>query len=225
MTSRYLQTAFVGLACVVLASCGNEGDRSGEALSILKGALRPSKTVAQDSQQIAASAQAALAATDAPLVLVSISGRNVTSVLQQIETNGAYRTYGTADRRSITFKRGMMTASRGLGEDVMSADIDPVLDLVTSRKAGQAQRVQRYLDGENIITALEATCDITPGAKGNVNVANGARATQSVTETCRAVTTEFQNTYMVDRATGQILQSRQWHSPLNGYLVVQTLRQ
>lgn len=224
MRSRYLQTAFVGLACVLLASCGSEKSQSTEVLGMFKGALRPSKAAPQDPQQVAASAQAALASTNAPLVLLSISRRNATSVMQQIETNGAYRTYGTGDRRSVTFKRGMVTASRGLGEDIMSADIDRALALVSARKAGRVQRTHRYLDGENIITALEATCDVTPGAMGEVTVVTGKRATQSVTETCRAVTTEFQNTYMVDRATGQILQSRQWHSPLNGYLSVKTLR-
>ncbi|MDT8325905.1 MAG: YjbF family lipoprotein [Roseovarius sp.] len=224
MRSRYLQTAFAGLACVLLASCGSESSRSNEALGIFKGALRPSRTAPQDPQQVAASAQAALASTNAPLVLVSISERNVSSVMQQIETNGAYRTYGTGDRRSITFKGGMMTASRGLGEDLMSSDVDGVLALVSARKAGRVQRVHRYLDGENTITALEATCEVTPGAMGQVSVDTGQRATQNVTETCRAVHTEFQNTYMVDRGTGHILQSRQWHSPMNGYISVQTLR-
>lgn len=224
MTPRYLRSAFAGLACVLLASCGSETGTSREALGIFKGMFGSSKTEAPNAQQVAALAQGALAATDMPLILVVIPSRSATTVMQQIETNGAYRTYGTGDRRSMTFKRGMITASRGLGQDLMSADIDPVLALVTGRRAGQVQRVHRYLDGENVITALEATCDVAPGAMGQVSVEGGTRATQSVTETCRAVTTKFQNTYLVDRATGQILQSRQWHSPLNDYIAVQTLR-
>ncbi len=215
----------LGLTCMMLASCSSGNDYEVNAVTVAKGFFSKNKKPAQpDQQQLAASVQAAMNATDAPLILVAISGRNVVSVMQKIETNGPYDTYGTSDRRSITLKRGILTASRGLGEDIMSSDVAPVLSLVTNRRAGSAQRVHRYLDGENVIVPLEATCTVRPGGRVRVVAGDLNREAIAVTEDCRAQTTEFQNSYQVDVVSGRILQSRQWISPMNGYIVIQSLR-
>ena len=57
----------------------------------------------------------------------------------------------------------MISATRGLGFDLMSTDVDGVLDLVTSRSEGTVQYVQRYLDGDIQTQERESTCEVTRG--------------------------------------------------------------
>ena len=224
MTKRFLSGLAAG-AFVVLAGCsGGDGD-SGAGLRMLKGALTPKQeTKLPNAAQLSALMQQALQATDQPIVAVAIPKRKSIAVMPRIETNGAYATHGTSDRRSLTLKHGMLTATRGLGEDLMSSDVEAALALVRSRKAGTVQRVQRYLDGENQTVALETTCRVTPGETVRYQAGELDRRAVKVQESCKAQTTQFTNSYQVDDANGRILQAQQWVSPLNGAILLQQLR-
>jgi hypothetical protein len=168
--------------------------------------------------------QQSLTATEQPLVLIAMPARQAITIMPRIEMNGAYATHGTSDRRSMTFKQGMLTATRGFGEDLMSSEIDPSLALVRARKSGTVQRVQRYLDGENQTVVLEASCQVTPGVTVRYRAGEVDRRAVKVQENCRAQTTRFTNSYQVDAASGRILQAQQWISPLNGAAIIQQLR-
>jgi hypothetical protein len=220
-----MRGAALGLSCLMmLTGCSNAPDQLVTPGTIAKMIMKQNKAPAAPSaQQIVADVAKALAATDAPLILVSIPKRHAVTVMQRLERNGGYGTYGTADRRSITLRTGMLTGTRGLGNDVMSSDIDAVLALVSTRRAGSAKRVMRYLDGEEMTLAQVSTCTVRVGAVSRVQGGEIDVPTTQISETCKGDGQEFTNTYQV-AADGRIMQSRQWHSPLNGYLTIQSLR-
>ncbi|WP_294620098.1 YjbF family lipoprotein [uncultured Roseovarius sp.] len=213
-------------ALALLGGCsGGDGANSTAGLAIVKGALIPKQEAkTPNAAQMAAAMQQSLQATDEPLAFVVLPKRQAITIMPRIETNGAYATHGTSDRRSVTLKRGMLTATRGFGEDLMSSGVDASLALVRGRKAGTVQRVQRYLDGENQTVVLETTCQITPGGKVRYQVGELDRQAVKVRETCKAQTTRFTNSYQVDAHTGRILQAQQWVSPMNGSVIIQHLR-
>jgi hypothetical protein len=182
------------------------------------------KSGAATPEQLQAAVAQALAGTDLPLALGVVEARNATALLTRIETNGAYGTWATPDRRSIILKHGMVTATRGLGNDIMSSDLSGVAGLIAARKPGSGQRVMRYLDGENHTVALVAQCVVTRG--GEKAISAGEIRNRKVTEmreACTAESRSFTNSYLVDRA-GFPVQSRQWLSPAGGYLTLQMLR-
>jgi hypothetical protein len=160
------------------------------------------------------------------LALLHLKKTETTVVLRQIESNGPYRTwaaYGSAERRSLTTRGGIITATRGLGFDLMSSDVNGVLPLITQRQNGTAQRVQRYLNGENIIYEITAQCTVRRGPARVLNLGNKSQSTTEMVVSCTAPDQEFTNTYLVTR-DGRILQARQWLSPAYGYAFIQRVR-
>ncbi|MFX0546869.1 YjbF family lipoprotein [Roseovarius sp. S1116L3] len=225
VTVNALRRAAFGLACLaVVSACSNAPDRQVSALSIGKSIFSGSKQPQMPSPtQIANDVAKALAATDAPLILLTVPNRKAVTVMQQLEQNNGYKTFGTADRRSLTMRAGMMTATRGLGNDIMSSKLGTLPQLITSRQPGTAQREMRYLDGEELTQIQVKTCTVRIEGMERLNRGHGDISVTNVSENCRGDGGDFMNTYKVG-ADGQILQSRQWHSPLNKYLLIQSLR-
>jgi len=219
-----LRAAALGLTCLAFAACskteGNEINATSIAKNILKGRKKAAKP---DVNAVAVAAANILATTDKAAILISLPKRDLLSVVQEIETNRGYITFGSPDRRSITLKNGMLTATRGLGNDVLSSDIGGVHALISARHEGAAQRAMRYLDGENLTVEMTPFCQIKLGKTTHVSIGEINSPAQIVLESCIADHTTFQNTYHV-APNGRILQSQQWHSPFNDYIVLQALR-
>jgi hypothetical protein len=218
----------VGLALAAafaLAGCGNDPDTGALVAplkALLSGAAKGKATPPgpPSPTQIAQ----AMASTEGPLILLANEKRKLYGLLLKIEENGAYDTYGTSTRQTITLKRGMLTASRGLLNDLMSANVEQSLALVSARKSGTATRVMRYLDGEEQIFAYDFTCTISPGAVSSLPLPVGRTSkVQKVTETCRSTSRSFENIYQVDQS-GRIVKSRQWSGPLGGYFEISQMR-
>lgn len=212
---------------LVLMACSNE--RSSEnVFSVGKTLITQTKAkpVAPDPQRVAAVAQAALTTTTGPVALYSLEDRKAVAVLRPIARNGAYQTwasYGSSDRRSATTRNGVLTATRGLGNDLMSSRIEPLLDVVSRREDGVATIQQRYLDGENKIVTLKSDCKITRGETETLAGANGSIAVVRMTAECWQSDRGVVNSYLVDQ-NGTILQSRHWAGPTMGYSRIQRLR-
>ncbi len=209
-----------------LAGCSNRADNVllySAIKGTLKGAGKPTPT---QPAQLASEITRAMAATDGPLAVVSFEKPQTAAVIRVVETNGAYRTWGSwgsSERRSVTTRNGLIVATRGLGNDLMSSDVDDTLNLVSRREAGHAKRVQRYLDGNHTIVAIEADCTIQKGGATEVQMGAGKRAAVEMIESCNAGERSFRNTYKV-ASDGRILQSDQWLGEPFGQAVLQHLR-
>ncbi len=227
MSVKFLaHTAALCLAGLVLVGCGNAPGRDVTAGKMLKATLTRKPTPpTQDelAQQVAASAAAILTNTSDRAIIISIPKTGAMAALQQLGSNGAYETYGSPSRRTVVLRAGMLTATRGMGQDLMSVDVDAVQSLIAGRKAGTAQRRHRHLDGENLTITLEATCTVTPGGSGRYVGGEIDSKVTSVSENCVSQTTRFQNSYQVTPA-GRIVQSVQWIGPMHGSITVQQLR-
>ena len=209
-----------------LAGCSNRAD---DVLlySTIKDALKvESSPTRTQPAQLASEITQAMAAIDGPLAVVSFEKPQTAAVIRIVETNGAYRTWGSwgrSERRSVTTRNGLIVATRGLGHDLMSSDVGDTLNLVSRREAGHAKRVQRYLDGNNTIVAVEADCTIQRAGATEVQMGAGKRAVVDMIESCDAGAQSFRNTYKV-ASDGRILQSDQWLGEPFGQAVLQHLR-
>ncbi|EAQ24216.1 YjbF family lipoprotein [Roseovarius sp. 217] len=212
---------------MVLAACSNQ--RSSEnVFSVAKSLINQQrvKPVAPDPQLVSSVAMKALANTTGPVALYALEDRKAAAVLRPIEQNGPHQTwasYGSSDRRSATTRNGVLVATRGLGNDLMSSRIEPLLDVVTRRENGVAKIQQRYLDGENKIVTLKSDCKITRGDTETLAGANGTASVVRMTAECWQSDRSVVNSYLVD-SSGRILQSRHWAGPTMGYSAIQRLR-
>lgn len=90
----------------------------------------------------------ALAKTTGPVILIEIPRSAQIAAAVPVGRNGDHVTWGTADRRSLTTHHGVITATRGLGQDLMSSDISEPFLTIQTGVSRQATRVHRFLSPE-----------------------------------------------------------------------------
>lgn len=205
---RRLRLAWAVAAGIALAGCGNDTTQpkaaDGFLASIkaqLSGAEAPaSATPAQIKAAITPEVRAANG--NKPLLIGTSMRMPVSGLLVMAGQNGAVRTYLSPDGISFSLRNGVLVATRGLGMDLMSADVSQVLPRVQAG-SGRAVRTHQYLDGENRLYSLRFDCSYS-------------RSGGEVVESCSGGDVTFQNRYTLRGS--QIAVSVQWvNPPLGSY--------
>ena len=218
------------LAAISLAACTNT--RQDVSLTSVGKALIESKRDQRQGKQkiderlVQFQVQRAFKATDGPLALMRISKTGSVALLRVIETNGPYRTWsawGTTERRSITTRDGVITATRGLGTDLMSSTVSGLLGMVTRRNDGIERQILRHLDGENRIEETEAYCAFTPNGRQGFESGKLRLQVTRVDVFCKTDKGSFNNYYLVTQG-GRIVESRTWLGEGLGYFTLSHLR-
>jgi hypothetical protein len=220
------------IAAMLLAGCGSDTSRTeGSRIALgvvqgLKAKLAPGKAAATagvpDPERLAASAQASF---KGPLILAQIESAGLLSALGETGRNGPVRTFATPNEQTLVLRDGLLTATRGLGHDLMSAETADAAALILGRRAGTAARTYRYLDGEGIERPLPMACTVTTGPAKSFDFARHHYDTLQVDESCRATTATLSvaMSYWVT-ADGTVALSRQWIGPALGHVTIQLVR-
>lgn len=236
MTVRHLLVGF-GRAALLsgivlgtgLAGCGTDTSKTeGTSIAIgvakgLKQRLLPGKSApasAPDPEKLAAAAKSSFAG---PIILAQIGKSGHLTVLGEYGRNGATRTYATPNEQTLVLRDGILIATRGLGNDLMSSESAAAAGLITRRQAGTVARVYRYLDGEGIERPLPMQCSITLGPAKSFDFAGSHYDTVQVDEACRSNAVNVANSYWVTGA-GTVALSRQWIGPALGHVTIQLVR-
>ena len=165
--------------------------------------------------------RAAVEASPVPLLLASVVGSGTVTLMQQTGTNGGEATFTSDAGASATFEDGGLVATRGLGPDLMGAEVSGTLGALRAG-GGEARRVHDYIDGLDRIVRREYACRIAPMGPATIEVLQRRHETTRFDETCVAGAVRFTNTYWIDPA-GVVRKSRQLVSPPLGYLDTETL--
>jgi len=192
---------------ILLAACGNMQERDALAQQLLARLTSPQQapTVMDVATLKASLTPEVLAQIDGPVLIAEVPDRDAVSALTRVGTNGGVETFLTPDGISVSMRNGVIVATRGLGFDLMTADVSE--PLVALRGGGQsAVRIHRYLDGENQIFMRNFVCAYTQ------------QSNRQVTENCKSSSLSFSNTYVLG-AGGRILRSSQWISPQVGSIL------
>lgn len=205
-------------ALALLAACGSksmDGPGLGTSLraaateiagrSLGRGQAAPA-AAPESPEQMAATA---LKVNPGPLVLAGFEGIGRTQVLAMTGDNRGMRTYMTENQEALILRQGLLVATRGLGNDLNTAEVGTE-GLIRAQRAGSAQRMMRYIEGDGREHALPLDCTVTPSGGGRV------------TETCVNGQLRVQNNYLV--SGGAISVSRQWIGQRLGYVTIQTIR-
>lgn len=215
-------------ACAALlatAGCGNDpGAGAGAKLAIatLKGGggKGGGAAGAPDPAQLVANG---LKSVKGPVILAIVEGSGAAAAMGQAGTNGAYVTWTTRDKQQLTFRSGVLSATRGLGNDLIASTAGALIPLIRGRQAGAGTRTHYYLNGEGTLYSRQARCQVTPGSTDGLQIGAVQVSTRRMTETCQGEGMTFENLYWV-AADGTVWQSRQWIGPVAGHVVVQRLR-
>lgn len=196
--------SFAALLMAALLLTGCQTVMPPLALQKLSGATPPAP-VTFSAEQLAS-----------PKMQVQIASRGAQALLVRVAVNQDVETWLTADNISLSFRQGVLVASRGLGFDLMAADASGTLAALQGQGAPVYRRQMRFLTSDQRSTYLMAGCSLTATEAEMV----AGRQTRRLEEQCQAHRHKITNLFWVDGA-GHILRSQQWVSPEIGYLLAQ----
>lgn len=148
-----------------------------------------------------------------PVMRVQIPSRGANAALSRVAVNKDVETWLAIDNISLSFRQGVLVASRGLGFDLMVADAQNTLTAIATQSPDVYRRQMRYLTGDHQSFYLNAGCSI---AFVGPEAIAGQRLDR-VEERCKARNDLFTNVFWRD-GSGRVVQSKQWVSPQVGYL-------
>lgn len=159
--------------------------------------------------------QASLSRADSagPVMQVQIASRNANAELSRVAISNGVETWLAVDNISLSFRQGVLVASRGLGFDLMAADAAGTLTAIAGQGPPVYRRQMRYLTGEHHSTYLMAGCSMK---MVGIEAVGGQRLNR-LEEKCRARRDVFTNIFWLN-ASGAVVESRQWVSPQIGYI-------
>ncbi|SFE72541.1 YjbF family lipoprotein [Roseivivax sediminis] len=174
----------------VLAGCSSTGEPQRFARDTARHLL-PFLPIRSDPRY------AALVRADAPTRAATEEATERTITLRRASTlpDGAVL-WLAPDGAGFTFRGGLLVATRGLGDDLMSTDVSDLAALMSAGEDGLAERFQSRLDGEGQTVLESYVCTVT---------VSGMR----VSEDCTGMTEDFVNTYRIVPESGAVLSSRQ----------------
>jgi len=214
---KVLAMSRAGLALaagLVLAGCGNDpGATGGEAFlaagRVLTEQVRALRPGAAGAPPVS---RAAIGDFPDPLLHARIPGRGAEALLGVIAQSGETVTWATPDQITLTLKDGMVVATRGLGDDLMSAQV-PDVAVLAAAGAGRALRRHFHIAGDEGRRREDFHCEIALLGPETIEVLERRHETLHLTETCAdpatPATPAFVNEHWIEPG-GLMRRSRQW---------------
>lgn len=213
-----------GLATLVLAlalgACTSQGFNPivVEAVNTVNPWGKPKAAPAGKPVSRADIDKADIAAIQARLVAQKASP----TLLFAASNNGGYITYASSLRQTLTLRGSQVTASRGLGWDLLSAKSsqpDPIMQpMPIARWPRQVTRSYEFPrdhpEGRNEVF----DCRFSFGDERQITILQQPHRVVEVIETCTGKDGTFQNQHFADSVTGFVWQSWQWLGPKQGVL-------
>ena len=157
-----------------------------------------------------------------PVLFVELSsGQNGT--LTPYPGKGIGQTWLGADGATITFDRGVLKASRGMGDDLMGSSLSmPPWSNIT-KKAEMYSRELIQISGNNKISKRVFSCVIKKiSSDEQIEIWDINFKVAKFEENCSNGMHTFKNTYQVD-TQGIVRRSTQYHSETLGYILIERL--
>jgi hypothetical protein len=206
----------------LLAGCGSEKSAPNPLISAIgdmaKSGVAKAKTRKSGGKQTGKSVspedrRAKLEAAGKPVLRVSseVLGQNALTTI--LDAKGDVLTWATPEGATFSQRGGVLIQTRGLGADLMSAQVPSVGQL---KAGGSYQRIYYFLGGDDQGTRRTYDCTSAVIGSESIEVMGRTHATTHVTEVCQRSLGKLTNEYWIEGAT--IRKSRQFASGPVGYI-------
>lgn len=224
MTPQHFPRALLLLLAIIgLSACGSDNSQSGTATPIGVAASALKNSLGRTSKPAPGGigmTRATLANIVTPVDLVTIETSGAQGVIAKIGTNRGVETWSSVDNKTLSMRDGVIIATRGLGADLMSADVPQLMQL----RSGQPfTRRHVILSGEDKPITSSYFCHPVQNGPKSIVVVERSYPTQHVTEQCNGPDGGFSNDYWFD-VGGKLRRSRQFVSENVGFVVIEHLR-
>ncbi len=168
-----------------------------------------------------------ITASGLALIRAQLDGEEVTNILTATSLNEGYVTYVSAFQQTITIKGNLVTATRGLGGDLISvAEFagDPVVNFTPPADwPSQVRRDYRFPGDGPAGIVISVTCETARGQDSQITIVEVTYDVTKMIENCTTKDgTKFTNVYLVDK-DGLVWESLQWTGPARGFINIEVL--
>lgn len=217
------------LAALVLAGCASGPERAPAELEVVRAAGQYISNLRNPPPPPARLSRALLDRQTQAYIEVVIENREAKAYLTRPLTRsgprpGQIEVWRTQDNVSIALRQGMLIATRGLGNGLLSADV-PAADGVAGPARGGARSYVLRARGNGQLR-LEMACRLQDLGPERIEIVELSFATRHLQEHCSGGGGSIVNDYWIGTGGGQgrVWQSRQWAGPETGYLQIRQLR-
>lgn len=149
---------------------------------------------------------------------VSLPSLATTATLAPVARRDDITVWQTLDGITLTLRGGLLIATRGLGNDLMSSDVTDNLAMLAGNTGNEYYpQIRSYLDGEDRTVFRASQCRRNGQQQVQTLVDGERRMLTRIEETCLSPNQRVTNSYWVDQS-GVVLKSRQWIGPENEYM-------
>lgn len=230
MTQNKSGVALSVLMISLLAGCANGGIGGG---GILFRAIKDTVFSGGGDEEAAPATttgggltRARIEETGLALIRANIDGDTAANVLSATSLNSGYVTYVSAHQQTISMKSTLITATRGLGSDLLSvasAPNDPIANLTPiANWASGYERSYRFTGDGPAGTVITVQCSIASQAPMQITIVEVTYDVTPFVESCQGDGVSFNNVHLADDS-GQIWQTRQWVGVGLGILNIEVL--
>lgn len=205
---------------LTLAGC-SDGDFNPIVVAAV-GEVLPGERGAEPKAPPVPVTRAALVRADVAAIQVRLMNdkSRTQTLLFAASDNGGYVTFSSSLRQSFTLRGSLITGTRGVGWDLLSATSSRPDPLVTAIPLGSwPQQMQRTYEFSAFAPQgrLETfTCTYSFGEQQELVIVEERHVGVVVTETCTGESGSFENLHLADARTGFVWRSLQWLGPQQG---------
>ena len=161
--------------------------------------------------------EVAIPAAEVATQQVTIPALGARGFVTQSAQNDGVVTWKTADNTTFSFRQGVIVSTRGLGDDLMGADVGQTLAALRGGAEDWGPRVHGYMNAEYQSYFMSFQCRRTASDRDNVQIGDRIVSATRTTETCLNDEIQIENAYWRN-GNGVMVKSRQWVSPGVGYM-------
>lgn len=212
--------AILSLSALAACSSGGRGPVADAVLEQLGGLLpgRAEDPAASASPPPRAVTRAEITAQDVAAIQARIASDPAPTLMYAGARNGAYVTYVSALRQSLTLRgAAQITGTRGLGTDLLGAEsvgIDPLARAIPpARWPRGVRRIYEFpsFGAQGRIESYD--CSFELGEVRELVILQRRHRGVEVSETCTGPAGSFENLHFADVETGFVWRSLQWVGP------------
>ena len=157
-----------------------------------------------------------------PIILTSSVDKKNQSTLVSLGNNQERLTWVSADGISLTYDNGVLIATRGFAQDLLSLKYEKPNKLFTSRYR-KYNKTHRYLNGENRYDDVKFKCTGKKMAPQSIEIVEYTLLVDRYIETCVNKHHKYKNEYDLLSGSSVVVKSKQWISPANSYILTYNL--
>lgn len=157
-----------------------------------------------------------------PIILTSSVDNKNQSTLVSLGNNEERLTWVSSDGISLSYDSGVLIATRGFSQDLLSLKYEEPNKLFTSNSLIY-NKTHRYLNGENRYNDLRFKCSGKKLTPQSIEIVGYSLLVDRYVETCINERHNYTNEYDLLSGTTIVVKSKQWISPINNYFLTYNL--